>query len=129
MSEPAVFPLLKASADVTAIIGTNPVRCFPAGRLRQDPSPLQSNVPAVTWVTVVGLPEVYLKGPPTFDNVRVQVDCWAEDFETALALYRAVRVALEDGGNNVLATYNGEDFDDEVKRFRISADYEFWVRR
>jgi len=57
MSIAPVFTLLSNAGAVTAIIGTNPVRCYPAGNIPQalgdDPN---VNLPCVTWQTIGGTP-------------------------------------------------------------------------
>jgi hypothetical protein len=122
----ALPPLLKASGAVTAIIGSNPMRCYPAGIAAQNGS-FDQNVPLVTWFTVFTIPQNYLNGAPTMDYVRLQVNAWATDFNGALALFNACRSACELSGTWV--DVNQDGFDDDVKRFYVLGHIEFWVHR
>lgn len=127
---PPVFPLLAAAPDVTALIGTAPVRCYPAVIPQtSDGQPNNTLLPAVTWLTIVGTPENYIDTPPTIEQSRVQVDAWALTLALAQQVFDAARAALEDGGRNVMASSNGFDYEPETKRFRVSGDFEFWVSR
>jgi hypothetical protein len=72
MSLAPVFSLLASTGAVTAIIGTSPVRCFPAGSIPQaagtDPN---VSLPCVTWQAIGGTPENVLGDRPPSDHVRV----------------------------------------------------------
>jgi len=123
MSVP-VFALLAASSSVTTLIGTAPVRAFPANSMPQT-----QVLPAVTWQVISGQPESYLAERAGLDYFRVQIDCWASTYTDANQLAAAVREALEDGANNVLDAFNPDDYETETKRFRVSFDFSFWVDR
>ncbi len=127
MSLPPVFTLLAAAAPVTAIVGTNPVRVFPAGNVPQvsgtDPN---ANLPCVTWQSIWGQPENMLGERPVVDNLRVQIDCWSTTFGGAQALADAVQAALELNGYCV--SINGHDYDTDTKRYRSSFDWSFWLQ-
>jgi len=127
MSIAPVFTLLAAASAVTAIVGTNPVRVYPAGNIPQstttDPN---SNLPCVTWQTIAGATENMLSDRPVVDNQRIQVDCWALTFGAANALADAVQAALELNGYCV--AINGHDFDIDTKRYRVSFDWSFWIQ-
>lgn len=126
MANAPVFSLLAASSAVTAIIGTNPVRCYPCGYIPEatgtDPHQF---IPCVTWLQVAGTPENVISEKPPVDNRRIQIDCWSTTYSGALALGDAVRAALESAGN--CASLNGDDFDSDVKLYRISFDFSFWT--
>lgn len=126
MSLPPVFTLLAADAGVTAIVGTSPVRVYPAGNIPQvsGPDP-NANLPCVTWQDIGGSPQNMLSGRPVVDYIRVQIDCWSTSFGGAQTLADAVEAALE------LSCYcvstNGHDYDDTTKRYRSSFDFSFIV--
>lgn len=131
MSIAPVYAILRAAAAVTAIVGTNPARIYPAGNIPQvagmDPN---ANLPCVTWQMIGGHPENMLSDRPVVENQRIQIDCWAvgsNGFEDANALADAVQVALELSGYCV--SLNGHDFDPETRRYRESFDWSFWVQR
>lgn len=118
MSLPPVFTILAATSAVTAIVGTNPVRVFPAGDIPQG-----QLLPAVAWQGIGGLPYNLLSDRPPADHQRVQIDCWAHEFGVADNLANEVRYALELSG--YLVSLNGSDYDPETKRFRVSFDWNF----
>lgn len=126
MTDIALPALLRASGAVTAIIGNNPMRCYPAGIASQNGA-FGQNVPLVTWFTVFTIPENYVSGAPTMDHVRLQVNAWAVDFNDALALFNACRVACELSGTWV--DVNQDGYDDDVKRYYVLGHLEFWVLR
>lgn len=69
---PPVFTLLAATPAVTAIVGTSPVRIYPAGNIPEvtgaDPN---ANLPCVTWQTIAGHVENFLADAPVAENQRV----------------------------------------------------------
>jgi hypothetical protein len=125
-----VFVLLAASPAVTAIIGTNPVRCYePLIPQTADGQPNNTLLPAVTWQLIIGTPETYIAAPATISRQRIQVDALALTRQQAKQLLETARTALEDGGRNVCVNENGCDYEPDTKRYRASADFEFWVAR
>lgn len=129
MSLPPVFPLLAAAPAVTAIVGTNPVRVYPGGVI-----PQAASMPAIAWLVVAGVPENMLGDRTVVDNQRVQIDCWADNFDAAMALFEAVRAALEGaaylvGINDPEGISSNTQFDPDTRRYRISSDWSFWVSR
>lgn len=123
-----IFPLLSADAAVKAVVGTNPVRVYPAGNIPQatsgDPN---QNLPCVTWQSIGGHTENIMDERPPVDYQRVQIDCWAMTFSVAQALSDAVRAALELHGN--CTSLNGHDYEPDTRRYRASFDFSFWVCR
>jgi hypothetical protein len=125
---PPIFTILKNAAAVTALIGTNPCRCFPAGNIPQVPIDQQTaQVPAVTWQTIGGAPYNVLADVPAADYQRVQLDCWSLDFDTTQTLADAVLAALAGAGYCV--SFNGHDYDEETRRYRASFDFSFITSR
>lgn len=129
MSLPPVFTLLAAAPAVTAIVGTNPVRVFPGGVVPQGAA-----MPAISWLVVSGVPENLLADRAPVDNQRVQIDCWADDFVSVQTLFESVRSALESnaylvGMNDPEGTSTNTQFDPQTRRYRMSADWSFWVQR
>jgi hypothetical protein len=120
--------LLAADPTTTAIIGTNPVRCYLAGNIPQvqgiDPN---ANIPCVTWQVVAGTTENLLSDPPPVDYVRVRIVCWAMTFIQADALGDAVRAALLAGGSD--DGLNPDIFEPDTKRYAVTFDFKFIVAR
>jgi hypothetical protein len=123
-----VVSLLSASAEVTAIIGSHPMRYYAAGNIPETPT-LNANLPCITGQVITGRPLNYLKGPPGMDYVRVQINCWALTLSAAIALFEAARDALIDDGANVQESDNGDTYEADTKRYGYSGDFSFWVQR
>lgn len=125
---PALTSLVVASAPLLAVIGSNPVRCFP-GRIPQpvDGAPLSSQYPCLVYRIVVGQPETYFTGLSDIDRYRVQVDAYATTLAAADALLKLARAAIVDDARNAIVSDNGSDYEDENNAHRRSADFELWA--
>ena len=88
---PNLFPLFKASAEVKAIIGSNPVRAYKHGE-----APQNVTAPYVTWFVVSGTPENQLSGLPPVDAYQVQVDCWSDNTGTGVTVVESLAAAVRD---------------------------------
>jgi hypothetical protein len=119
---PAVFPLIKAATAVTALIGTNPCRCF-----RHGSAPQGVVAPYVTWYVVAGTPANTLDDVPRADDFSIQVDCWSDDPVQVETLAAAVRDALELRADMTAVSVNARD--PETMRYRIGLTFRFWVHR
>jgi len=58
-----IFTLLSGSAGVTALIGSSPCRAWPFGNV-----PDVVTKPYISWQTIGGAPENYLKDSPNIDR-------------------------------------------------------------
>lgn len=119
---PPVFPLLNVAA-VTALVGTSPVRVY-----RSDYAPQDTPRPYVTWSTISAVPAQGFD-LPDIDNARVQVNCFADTSPARDALAKAVQVAMENGGVNVMISDNGDSYDQPTNLYRQSMDFSLWVNR
>jgi len=112
------FPILAAAPAVAALVGDGIFRVsVPQGA-------------AAPYVVIggVALDTVeYLHRRPDLDNDRVQVHGWAEDFDTAYAIFAACRDALDPFG--YMSGGYIEDQDPDTKLFRVGADWSFWNER
>lgn len=119
---PPVFATLAATPAVTALIGTSPVRCYPAG---EAPQGVVS--PYVTWQVIAGSPENYLSGSPDTDIFACQLDVWGATLSSVHSVAEAVRDALE--AVAYVVAWRGETKDAETNRYRYSFDVEFLTPR
>ena len=120
---PPVFSLLSSDAGCTALLGAGAAcRAYPFGE-----APADVTKPYVTWFIVSGFAHATLADAPAADAMVVQVDCWGEKAASVKSVAIAVRGALEAAGNVV--NYNPSDRDPETKRYRLSFDIEFQLRR
>ena len=123
---PPVFQWLRASANVTALIGSGPTRAYRHGSAPQDVAG-----PYVTWFVVSGVPQNVLDEPPRVDAITVQVDCWSDNTGTGSSgvdvLARAVRDALEPHGHMTAIVV--DERDQQTERYRIGLSFDFWLPR
>ena len=124
---PLIRTLLLSDAAVAALV---------AGRVYPKILPQSPTVPAVTYqrISRVGVADT-LDAPGSLARPRVQVDSWGSTGDQAEALGETVREAINgfrgnvSGGASVqriaLETVR-EEYDDEVKLHRHSADYYVW---
>lgn len=119
---PPLFATLFASAPVKALLGTSPLRVYPAGEATQD-----TPVPYAVFQTIVGVPEQFLATRCDMDSYTVQVDVYAATLASARACASAIRVALE---NVAYITSVREPAKDPTTRnYRYSLDVDFWTPR
>jgi hypothetical protein len=114
---PPVFALLKQSAAVKNIVGTNPPRIYRHGNAPQDKA-----IPYVTWFLVVGTPENNLSDPPPDDRMTVQVDCWHPTDTGVDLLATAVRDALEPHGHVTGILIDERDTATRLYRMALQCD-------
>lgn len=123
---PRIFQTIAADSVVTAIIGTNPVRCY-----RHGSAPQNVVAPYVTWFIVAGTAENNLSTTPATDRWTIQADCWSDNTGTGSAgietLAEAVRDALEPIGHMTGVVVNTRD--PETQRFRIGLQFDVWLNR
>lgn len=124
-----VYPILAADSGVSALVAT---RIYPAAIIPQE----VVLFPCITYQTIWGSPTNVLSGSAPVDEERVQIDCWAYSMVAADQLGAAVRAAFENipacaaNGCAVNCTsINGDDYEDQTKRYRSSFDFSFVLLR
>lgn len=117
------YRYVKASAAVQALLGGPELRLYPWG-LNND---AQRTYPYVTHQQVGGAPGNYLSGRPDMDSCTLQVDVWAKTAESARAVDKALRDAIE--LHCYITAWRGESVDPATKVYRISFDCDWIVSR
>jgi len=112
-----IFGVCAASAAVTALLGSDPVRLYPFGQ--QDDAVVY---PYVVWQNVSGSPENYLAQRPDVDSFTLQVDA-----DEVIAVASALRDAIEP--HAYITRLGGQEKDPETKRYRYSFDVDWIVTR
>jgi hypothetical protein len=112
-----IYTALSANAPVAALIGT---RIYP---LLMPESVL---LPAIVYQTVATTPQNGFSGNHGLDNVRVQVDCWADSLPAAQALAAAVRPAMAVAPLYGLPLLALEDYDSTTQMYRVIQDFSIW---
>ena len=117
-----IFAVCSASAQVKALIGSNPVRLYPFGE-----APQGVTYPYAVWQSVGGAPENFLAGRPDADSYTTQVDVYADTAASAREVAKALRDAVELVAHVV--AWRGESRDPETKKYRFSFDVAWIVMR
>lgn len=112
------YPILAAAAPVVALVDD---------RIYRVAAPQSAASPYIVFGAVFLDPIAYLNKKPDIDNDRVQIHAWADDFDSAMAIFAACRDALDPHG--YMAGGYIEDQDPETKLFRVGADWSFWDDR
>lgn len=119
---PPLFATLYASSAVKALLGTTPLRVYPAGEATQD-----TPVPYAVFQTITGTPENYLGSRSDIDSFIVQVDVYAATLSSARACASAIRVALEPV--SYITSLREPSKDPTTRNYRYSLDVDFWTER
>lgn len=115
---PPVYQTLSAAAPVVAIAGT---RISGSGYSTQG-----TDQPYVVWQVVTTSPANTLACLPDSDDIRIQVDCYAKNENTARNLATAVRNALEEPAYMLMAW---NDYESDTGLYRWSMDFGWIVSR
>ncbi|RKT75621.1 uncharacterized protein DUF3168 [Rahnella aquatilis] len=117
-----IFPVCAASAAVTALIGTSPVRLYPFGE--HDDTIVY---PYAVWQNIDGEPPMYLDTVPDFDSYKLQVDVYGNTAAEASAVAEALRNAIQPKA--YITRWGPQGRDTETKRYRYSFDVDWIVKR
>lgn len=119
---PPVFSTLFASAPVKALLGSAPLRVYPAGEATQD-----TPAPYAVFQTIIGVPEEFLVTRCDMDSYTVQIDVYADTLTSARACASAIRVALEPVA--YIASLREPSKDPTTRHYRYSMDVDFYTER
>lgn len=121
---PNLFPTIRDSPAVTAIIGSNPVRFYPHGQATQT-----TVAPYITWRPISIVPQNNISTSACVDDSRCQLSCWSDNTGTGIddveTLYAALRAAVEPYFMVLDVRVGGRDT--ETQRYRIDVDVQVWV--
>ena len=120
----ALVSRLATAPDVAALVGE---------RIFAEVLPYGQAMPAITYQHISLSPLPVLRGTAGLDNPRVQIDCWADTYNEARSLARAVRGAMK-GLESVAESYIGAASligsrglpDADSRRSRVSMDFSLW---
>lgn len=128
MSEAAILALLKASAAVTALVGSGS-----NARIYAMTAPQRVTTPYVTYQRISGERWRTMDGPTGMAQPRIQVDAFATTYAGTKALGTAVRQALDGyrgtiggvrvGGIAIMTDMDLYESDVDPKLYRVSMDF------
>lgn len=123
--EDRIYVLLQSSADLTALVGS---RISP-GKAKQGCAR-----PYVEFA-LAGTGRSYMHdGVLDMDDTIVQIDCWADDYDSARACNAAVVDALLQSDSPPVGLYcfleqdGADDYDYELRRHRVMTQARVWYR-
>lgn len=119
---PDLFPILKANASVTALLGSEPLRVFPHGR-----APTNTVKPYAVYAVYNANPENYLGQRPDIDNKGTQIEIFADTSQSLESCFLAIRDALEDFAH--MTNYNTPDLDANTNLYGVRMEFDFWEAR
>jgi Protein of unknown function (DUF3168) len=128
MMEAAIRSLLLADSAVTTLVGT---------RICPLVLPQKPTLPAITYQRISGQTQ-YTHDGPALARPRVQIDCWASDYDTAKSLAAAAAAVLSgfkgiSSGVEIEGVFSAgcrEFYEAETRPaplYRVSSDYFIWL--
>lgn len=117
-----IFSICAASLVVQGVIGTNPVKFFPAGDV-----PAGTQRPYATYQNIGGQPENYLADVPDVDQFIIQVSCYADTQGGAHQVALALRDAIEP--HAYISAWRGDGRDPVTKSYSYIFDVDWIVSR
>lgn len=83
-------------------------------------------LPAVSFQRISNNPIVSLDGASGLDQVRIQVDCWAETYAAVKTLSAQVRSVME--GINALPVMDLDGYEEVKHVYRLTMDFSMWQK-
>lgn len=122
---PRIFQIIKNNSACTNLLGTSPVRFYPAGVANK-----QAPTPYATYNVVVGSPQNYLDKPADMDQKATQIDIFGKDFNECDVTYAAIRAALEPVANQIyINSFATPDRDSETGLYHARLEVDAWESR
>lgn len=82
--------------------------------------------PYITFQVITATPEVTLDGPCGTENLRVQIDVWAETFGASKSLASQVKAAMQTASFVNVPIMSQDLFEEVTQEHRVSMDYSIW---
>ena len=117
--ETVLLRMLQEDAGLSALVGSKVFPLFiPSGNF----------LPCVTFQRIGGRPANTLSGASGLEEIDLQIDGWARDYDEAKAIAKAVRAAMPPSGD-VFGAHLIEDqdlYENGTTYFRVSMEYKVW---
>lgn len=90
--------------------------------------PQGTKLPCITFQRIGGMPANTLSGHSGLEEIDLQIDVWARDYDEAKAVAKAVRAAMPPSGPQFSAhLIEDQDlYEDGTNYFRVSMEYKVW---
>ena len=117
--ETVLLRMLQEDAGLSALVGSKVFPLFiPSGNY----------LPCVTFQRLGGMPANTLSGHSGLEEIDLQIDVWARDYDEAKAIAKAVRAAMPPSGPQFGAhLIEDQDlYEDGTNYFRVSMEFKVW---
>ena len=90
--------------------------------------PQGTKLPCITFQRIGGMPANTLSGHSGLQEIDLQIDVWARDYDEAKAIAKAVRAAMPPSGPRFSAhLIEDQDlYEDGTNYFRVSMEFKVW---
>lgn len=85
-------------------------------------------LPRITFQRVGNAPVTDFGGSSNLDQVRIQVDCWADDYLESKTLASQTRAILEAQSFKALLISDFDEYEPDTRIYRVRQDYRCWFR-
>ena len=90
--------------------------------------PQGTKLPCITFQRIGGMPANTLSGHSGLEEIELQIDVWARDYDEAKAIAKAVRAAMPPSGPRFSAhLIEDQDlYEDGTNYFRVNMEFKVW---
>ena len=90
--------------------------------------PQGTKLPCITFQRIGGMPANTLSGHSGLEEIDLQIDVWARDYDEAKAIAKAVRSAMPPSGPRFSAHLieDQELYEDGTNYFRVNMEVKVW---
>lgn len=90
--------------------------------------PQGTKLPCITFQRIGGVPANTLSGHSGLEEIDLQIDVWARDYDEAKAIAKAVRSAMPPSGPRFSAhLIEDQDlYEDGTNYFRVNMEFKVW---
>ena len=90
--------------------------------------PQGTKLPCITFQRIGGMPANTLSGHSGLEEIDLQIDVWARDYDEAKAIAKAVRAAMPPSGQRFSAhLIEDQDlYEDGTNYFRVNMEFKVW---
>ena len=90
--------------------------------------PQGTKLPCITFQRIGGMPANTLSGHSGLEEIDLQIDVWALDYDEAKAIAKAVRAAMPPSGPRFSAhLIEDQDlYEDGTNYFRVNMEFKVW---
>ena len=117
--ETVLLRMLQEDAGLSALVGSKVFALV---------IPQGTKLPCVTFQRIGGMPANTLSGHSGLEEIDLQIDVWARDYDEAKAIAKAVRAAMPPSGPRFSAhLIEDQDlYEDGTNYFRVSMEFKVW---